>query len=197
MALLTPAFAFAQNEAQASVSAGYDFRRVAGHGGASLPAGWFGEFALNMTPFLATVGQVTAHYKNVGAGNGVSLYTFGAGLRLSSRNQKAAPFAQLLVGTALLRSNSIAQLPPNHIGPTPFGLSGPGGSALLQVGIGVELLRDAPIGLRVGSDYVVAGDEIGNMTRFAIAVVVPLSRDRGAASEPAAWRKFLNRRIGG
>lgn len=177
--LIAPMSGFAQNEVKTSVSAGYDFRALDGYGGPSLPVGWSGEVALNVTPFLATVGQVTGHYKNLGGSARASLYTLGGGLRLSSRNQRqAAPFAQVLLGTALLLSNSIAQLPPDHVGPVPFGLSGSGGSAMWQVGVGIELLRDAPIGLRVGGDYVLAGDEIGNMARFAVAVVVPLNTNR-------------------
>ena|SRR5688572_30843029 len=176
IALITPTSGFAQGETKTSVSAGYDFRALA-HNGPSLPSGWFGDIAFNVTPFLATVGQVTGHYKNLGGDNWASLYTFAGGLRLSSRRQKAAPFAQMLLGTALLRSRSIAVL-ANHTGPVPFGVSGSGGSAVLQVGVGVELLRDAPIGVRVGGDYVVAGDEIGNMTRFAVAVVVPMKYGR-------------------
>lgn len=177
-ALAIPVCGFAQSKATTSVSAGYDFRALAGDSGPNLPVGWLGELAFNVTPLLATVGQVSAHYKNIGAGNWASLYTFGGGLRLSSRSQNAAPFGQILLGTALLRSSSIAQLPPNHVGPAPFGLSGSGGSAMLQIGVGIELLGDAPIGLRVGGDYVLAGGEIGDMASFAVAVVVPLNTNR-------------------
>ena len=129
-----------------------------------------------MTPFLAAVGQISTNYKSLGAGNWANLYTFGGGLRLSSRRQKAAPFAEILFGTAQLRSSSIAVL-ANDVGPAPFGLNGSHSSPMLQVGMGVELLRDAPIGLQVSGDYVVAGNDIGNMTRFAVAIVVPLGRD--------------------
>jgi hypothetical protein len=141
VALVIPLSGFAQTEAKTSASAAYDFRALAGNGRPSLPVGWSGEIAFNVTPFLATLGQVSGHYKNLGGSARASLYTFGGGLRLSSRSQKAAPFAQMLIGTALLRSNSIAQLPENHVGPAPFGLSGSGGSAMLQVGVGVELLQ--------------------------------------------------------
>jgi hypothetical protein len=176
LTLVTPVSGFAQNDVKTSVSAGYDFRALDGSGSTSLPVGWSGEIALNVTSFLSTFGQLTGHYKSLGGSARASLYTLGGGLRLSLPSQKAAPFAQILLGTALLRSSSIAQLAPNHIGPVPFGLSRSRGSALAQVGVGVELLRDAPIGLRVGGDYVLAGDEIGNMRRLGVEIVVPLKR---------------------
>lgn len=183
LAVAMPAFTFAQNEPHASVSAGYDFRGLAGDRGANLPLGWFGEFAFNMTPFLAAVGQLSTNYKSLGAGNWANLYTFGGGLRLSSRRQKAAPFAEMLFGTAQLRSSSIAVL-ANGVEPVPLGVNGSHSSPMLQVGMGVELLQDAPIGFRVSGDYVVADNDIGNMTRFAVAIVVPLGR----GSSTAAYR---------
>ncbi len=173
VALLPSVPGFAQNEPKSEFAAGYDFRRLAGDSRQSLPSGWYGDIAWNVTPTLATVGQITGHYQNL---HGASLHTCGGGVRFSAAHPKAALFAQVLVGVALLSSNSTAVLPPNHLGPVPLGLRGSSGSALLQVGAGVNLMRDAPIGIRIGSDFVRTGDEIGNMLRLAVGIVVPFDR---------------------
>ena len=173
LALLTPVPVFAQGEAKSEFSAGYDFLRLMGDSDQNLPSGWYGEIAWNATPMLATVGQITGHYQNL---SGAGLHTFGGGVRLSDPQSKAALFAHVLVGVALLSSSSAAVLPPNHVGPAPLGLRESGGSPFLQVGAGVNLMRNAPIGVRVGGDFVRAGDEIGNLVRLAVGVVVPFDR---------------------
>lgn len=122
---------------------------------------------------LATVGQITGHYQILDL---ASLHTFGAGVRLTAPHPKAAPFAQILVGLALLSSSSVVVLPANHVGPVPLGLRGSGGSALLQVEAGLDLMRDAPVGVRVRGGFVGADDDIGNMLRVAAGLVVHFGR---------------------
>lgn len=173
VALLMSVPGFAQDQPKSEFSAGYDSRRLTGDSRQNLPSGWYGEIAWNVAPKLATVGQITGHYQNLGP---ASLHTAGGGIRLSAQHAKAAPFAQVLVGVALLSSSSLAQLPPNHSGPVPLGLKGSGGSAFLQVGAGLSLMSDAPIGIRIHGDFVRAGDDIGNMLRLAAGLVVHFDR---------------------
>ena len=170
--LFTPVSASAQDEPKSEISAGYDFLRLADDSRQSLPSGWYGEIAWNVTPSLATFAQITGHY-NLRPG---SLHTFGGGLRFSAPYRKLAPFAEALAGVAILSSSSVAVLPPNHEGPVPLGLRDSGGGALLQAGAGVDLMRDAPIHVRVGGDFLHAGGDIGSIVRFAVGIVVPFNR---------------------
>src|SRR5688500_11208231 len=59
-----PDHAYAQSRSE--FSAGYDFLRLADDSRLNLPSGWYGEIAWNVTPIVATVGQMTGHYQNLG-----------------------------------------------------------------------------------------------------------------------------------
>ena len=173
LAMLTSVPSFAQERPKAEFSAGYDFLRLTGDAAQNLPSGWYGEIASNVTPTWAVVGQITGHYQNLDPAN---LHTFGGGIRFQTQHPKAAPFGQMLVGLAVLSSNSTVSLPPNHTGPVRLGLRGSSGSAFLQVGAGIDLMRHSPIGVRVRGDFMRIGNEIGSMFRLAGGVVVPLSK---------------------
>ena len=72
------------------------------------------------------------------------------------------------MGVAILRSSSMVTLPANHIGPVPLGLRGSSGGALVQLGAGLDLMRNAPVSVHVRGDFVRVGNEIGNMLRLAV-----------------------------
>ncbi|HKY21620.1 MAG TPA: hypothetical protein VJM31_10400 [Vicinamibacterales bacterium] len=173
LAVLTSAPSFAQERPRVEVSAGYDFLRLTGDGAQNLPSGWYGELALKITPSVAAVAEMTGHYQNL---DPATLHTIGGGIRFQSQHPQAAPFGQVSVGVAMLNSNSIVSLPPNHTGPAPLGLRGSRDSAFLQVGAGIDLLRDSPIGIRLRGDFMRIGNDIGNMFRLAAGVVVPIGK---------------------
>ena len=171
LVFLTSVSSVAQERPKSEFSAGYDLLRLTGDAAQKLPSGWYGEISSMMTPGWAAVGQVTGHYQNLDPAN---LHTFGVGMRFQTQHSNTAPFGQIVVGVAVLSSNSAVTLPANHTGPVPLGLRGSAGSAFLQVGAGIDLMRHLPIGIRVRGDVIRTGHEIGNMFRLAGGVVVPL-----------------------
>lgn len=173
LAMLTSVPSFAQERPKTEFSAGYDFLRLTGDAAQNLPSGWYAEIASTMTPTWAAVGQITGHYQNLDPAN---LHTVGGGIRFQTQHPNAAPFGQILVGLAVLSSNSVVILPANHTGPVPLGLRGSSSSAFLQVGAGIDLMPHWPIGVRLRGDFMRIDNEIGNMFRFAGGVVVPLSK---------------------
>jgi hypothetical protein len=162
---------WAQDAPKTELAAGYNMLKPTGDESEALPAGWFGEIAGNITPMLGIVGQMTANYKGMttqGVDVDTSIMTFAAGLRFSGRSAAAVPFGQILFGVARSSaSSSVAGLD----------ISDSSNNTLVQVGAGVNLMPQAPIGLRVGGDYLrVLGDDGGNAFRFALGIVVPLGR---------------------
>jgi hypothetical protein len=163
--------AWAQDAPKTELAAGYNMLKPTGEGSETLPAGWFGEIAGNVSRSLAIVGQMTGNYKGMtseGVDVDTSIMTFAAGLRVSGRSSGAVPFGQVLFGIARSSaSSSIAGLD----------ISDSSSNGLLQVGAGVNLMPEAAIGVRVGGDYLrVLGDEGGNAFRFAVGVVIPFGR---------------------
>ena len=170
---------FAQDVPAAELSFGYNFLQVAGKDdvdGQSLPAGWYGEIAGNMGSAVAVVGQATGNYKTIGVQGvnvDVGIHTFGGGLRFIGRNQGAAPFGQVLIGVMRTSVSS------NVSGLLPFVVSDSSSSGFLQLGFGVNLMPGAPVGLRLGGDYIrVLGDENerANAVRFGLGIVLPIGR---------------------
>jgi hypothetical protein len=165
---------FAQDVPPVEVSGGYNFLQLTGEGSESLPAGWFGEVAGNLNRAIAVVGQITGNYKAVGVEGinvDLSIHTYGGGVRFLAGNSQVAPFGQMLLGVARVNASS------NASGLLPFDVSESANEAFLQLGGGINLMRDAPIGLRIGGDYVrVLGEDGGNVFRFAIGLTVPLGR---------------------
>jgi hypothetical protein len=174
LALVMSVPCFAQDVPPAELSFGYSFLQVAGEDGESLPAGWYGEVAGNLGAAVALIGQVHGNYKSIGIQGlnvDVDVHTIGGGLRFLGRSRGAAPFAQVLFGVARTDASS------NVSGLLPFVVSESNRDPFLQIGGGVNLMPGAPIGLRLGGDYLrVLNDEGANAFRFNLGIVVPLGR---------------------
>ena len=172
LAVLMAVPVHAQDRSTFDLSAGYDFLRIA-ESPQNASSGWYAEISSNITPRVSPVGRVTAHYQNIGPG---ALHTIAAGMRFTFQHKSTAPFADALFGAAILSSNSVVTFPPNHTGPVPLGLRGSGGSALLQAGAGLDLFRDATMGVRIGGDFVRGNRTFGNMFRLSVGLVLHLDR---------------------
>jgi hypothetical protein len=124
-------------EAQANVSAGYQFGHVSADGfGENYPGGWYVDASAVVLPMVAVVGQVGGIYKSV---DGVTAhaYDFLGGVRvLATAVPRVTPFAQVLVGGVN---------------------AGGGGSSSnafsLELGGGLDFKAVPGIGLRIGVDY--------------------------------------------
>ena len=145
-------------------SAGYNFLQLTGEDGedgTSMPVGWYGEVSGNVTPMLAIVGQVTGNYKTLeedGFEADFDIHTFAGGLRVLARGAQADPFAHVLFGG--VRSSFSFE-----------GDSESDTSSMMQLGGGVNLFTQAPVGLRLGADWIHAfGDNGGNAFRFAVGI---------------------------
>lgn len=177
--LMMSAPGYAQNAPPAELSFGYNYLQVAGadnSNAASFPAGWYGEIAGNVSSAIALVGQATGNYKSVGVQGidvDVAVHTFGGGVRFIGRGQGASPFGQVLLGVVRGSGSS------NLSGLLPFVVSESANGAFLQLGAGVNLLSNAPLGLRIGADYTrMSGDNdtSANTLRFALGIVLPIGR---------------------
>jgi hypothetical protein len=144
-------------------SAGYNYLYLTGEedeDGQSLPAGWYGEVSGNVTPMLAIVGQVTGNYKGIeedGEDFDISVHTYSGGLRFISRQGQANPFVHVLFGGLNFGVSDCDEC-GDKLG-------------MMQLGGGVNLLTQAPVGLRFGGDWIHAfGDNGGNAFRFAVGI---------------------------
>jgi hypothetical protein len=155
---------------KAEFSAGYNVMKFSDE---SFPTGWYADVAANWGSNLALVGQVTGNYKkwDMEGGNvDGSFHTFGAGLRMLSRGANAAGFGHVLFGMSRVSaSSSVSELDVN--------VSSSQSDSFLQLGAGVNLMQQAPIGVRIGGDYfrmISHGGE--NVFRFAVGIVIPIGR---------------------
>jgi hypothetical protein len=165
---------FAQDVAPVELSFGYNFLRVAGDEGEKFPAGWYGEIAGNLGSTFALVGQFTGNNKSIGIQGidaDVDIHTIGGGIRFTGRGQGAAAFGQVLIG--VVRTSASLDVS----GRLPFIVSDSSSDGFLQLGAGINLLPGAPVGVRIGGDYIRVGADVpANVLRFAIGLVIPIGR---------------------
>ena len=160
--------ASAQSTPPVEFSAGYNYLQLSGdegEDGESVPVGWYGEVSGNVTPMLAIVGQVTGNYMGFeedGFEADFSIHTFAAGLRVLGRGAQANPFAHVLFGGARTSFSFEGDDDCDDCSDT---------SSMMQLGGGVNLFTQAPVGLRLGADWIHAfGDNGGNAFRFAVGI---------------------------
>jgi hypothetical protein len=149
-------------------SAGYNYLYFAGDDGddgVSVPIGWYGEVAGNITTNLAIVGSVTGNYRSeeeFGVEADASFHTFAGGVRFIGRTAQANPFIHVLFGAARESvAVSFEGLDEDESDTT----------GVMLLGGGVNLLPAAAVGLRLGADYIRGlGDGGGNAFRFNIGI---------------------------
>jgi len=170
LAFAVTAPALAQTMPTVEISAGYNYLYFAGDDGddgVSVPIGWYGEIAGNLSRNIAVVGHVTGNYRGEeesGIEADASFHTFTGGVRFIGRTPQANPFAQVLFGAA--RESLSLNVP---------GLGSDDDSdttGVMLLGGGVNLLPEAAVGVRIGADYIRGlGDGGGNAFRFNIGIV--------------------------
>ncbi len=165
---------FAQNAAPVELSFGYNNLQVSGGDGMSFPKGWYGEIAGNLGSAFGLVGQVSGNSKSFGIQGidaDVDITTIGGGIRLRGGGQGAAAFGQVLIG--VMRTNASTDVS----GRLPFIVSDSSSDPFFQLGVGVNLLPRAPVGVRIGGDYIRVGADVpANVLRFALGLVIPIGR---------------------
>jgi len=180
----------------AELSAGYQFLQISNDDfdeadvDTSLTKGWYADVSGNLNEWLAIVGQVSGNYKSDSASVTIagvttaaeyelSVHTFLGGARLSSRRNPAiTPFGQVLAG--LGRAGFSGTASASAGGAPIFGFDADESSTdfAMQFGGGINLNVSERAGLRLAADYLrVFGEDSGvNAFRFALGVVIPLSR---------------------
>ena len=148
-------------------SAGYNYLYLVGDDGdegLSFPVGWYGEVAGNVMPNLAIVGHVTGNYRSeeeLGFEANADFHTFTGGIRFIGRTRQANPFVQVLFGGIRGSVSSNIQ-----------GFEQDETTGVMLLGGGVDVLPEAPVGFRIGADYIrVLSDGGGNAFRFNIGIV--------------------------
>jgi hypothetical protein len=171
LALAAPATA---QVSRLAVSGGYQITRAANQ---TLPIGWSGDVAATLSTKWSIVGEVSGAYRiekdeDLGVDVRVSIHSFGAGARWSSRvATRILPFLQLLGGAA--RAATDARLFDTSVGDSAT-------KFMVQPGGGVNLRVTETFGLGGQVDYrrVFVDDESGrsggNQFRVVIGVRVSL-----------------------
>jgi hypothetical protein len=135
----------AQDAPKAEVSVGYNWLAAKQSGEdeyTKFPKGWYADVAGNVTEMVSIVGQVTGNYKTFeDDGFKIKAHTFMVGVRGSSAG-KVRGFGQVLVGGAKLNAEEIG-------GPATASET----DLAFQVGGGVSIMGNGPVGARVGLDY--------------------------------------------
>lgn len=167
--------AAAQGTPKAEIAGGYNYIQAKSSGDdewTKFKNGWFADVAGNVTDVVSIVGQVTGNYKTFEDPGGdfkLKLHTYMFGVRGSSAG-RVRGFGQFLVGGANLKGSEGT-------------FSASETDLAFQVGGGVNVMGSAPVGLRVGIDYlrIMAKDdglvleaEDVNGFRFSVGVVVPI-----------------------
>lgn len=164
--------AAAQDAAKTEISAGWQLLTAKAEGEDerdTFPKGWYVAVARNITPVIGIVGQVSGNYKTFDEEEedfDLNIHTFMAGVRASSQGPVRG-FGQFLLGGARIgASNDV-----DSASETDFAI---------QLGGGVNVTAKAPVGLRIGIDWVkvfskddgeVLGGSDVNGVRFTIGVV--------------------------
>jgi len=108
----------------------------------SIPAGWYGDVNVALTDWVGIAAEASGGYKtddSFGIPVDLSVHTFMAGPRFTSRNNAARPFLHVLIG----------------VGRVAAGVSGFTVSSTefaFQIGGGVDLQMSDRVGLRLGVD---------------------------------------------
>ena len=161
----------AQDAPKAELSVGYNMLKFSDE---TFPGGWYADVARNVGSSMAVVGQVTGNYKSVdfeGIDVGLKYHSFAGGLRWLGRGPTSAGFAHVLIGMSNANASS------NASGLLDFNVSDSQRDTFMQLGGGINLMTNAPIGLRIGVDYariMTNGGE--NVIRFATGIVIPMGR---------------------
>jgi hypothetical protein len=151
----------------------------------TLPVGWYGDIAANVTNTIGIVGQVTGAYKSLNETTtefgvpvtltaDLKLHTFMGGLRLSARQHpRIVPFAQVLFGLARLSATVEGSA---MVGgqTTTIEESESDNELAIEAGGGVNIRLTERVGARFAASYVrFGGDDGGNAFRVAAGIVVP------------------------
>ena len=138
----------------------------------------------NVTPMLAIVGQVTGNYKGFeedGLEADFSLHTFAGGLRVLGRGAQANPFAHVLFGGVRTSFSFEGDDDCDDCSDT---------SSMMMLGGGVNLFAQAPVGLRLGADWIHAfGDNGGNVPLRRRHQLRPVSNYFGKDKSPPAFAR--------
>jgi hypothetical protein len=137
---------------------------------ANLPVGWYADVVGNVTNIFGVVGQASGNYKTVdtfGVDVDTKIHTFMGGVRVGGGSANVKPFGQLLFGAARLSASS------NASGLLPFDISDSETDPAIQFGAGVNVMADAPVGVRIGGAYtrVYSDDERSNAFSFNVGLV--------------------------
>jgi len=151
----------------------------------TLPVGWYGDIAANVTNTIAIVGQVTGNYKSINETTtdfgvpvtltaDLKLHTFMGGVRFSARQHpRVVPFGQVLFGLARLSASVEAGATAGGQTMT-FNESESENELAIEAGGGVNIRLTERVGARLGASYVrFGGDDGGNAFRVGAGVVVP------------------------
>ena len=167
--------AAAQGTPKAEISGGYNYlqgKASSDDEWTKFKKGWYADVAGNVTDTVSIVGQVTGNYKTFEDPGGdfkLKLHTYMFGVRGSSAG-RVRGFGQVLVGGANFKGSQGTD-------------SGSETDLAFQLGGGVNVMGSAPVGLRVGIDYLrVMGKDDGeileaddvNGFRFSVGVVIPI-----------------------
>jgi len=167
--------AAAQDAPKAEISGGWQLLSGKAEGDPereTFSKGWYFDIAGNITPVIGVVGQVSGNYKTFedeafeGEDFDLSIHTFMGGIRASSQGPVRG-FGQFLLGGARIHGSAGTE-------------SGSQTDFAIQLGGGVNVTGNAPVGLRIGLDWlktfakddseVTEGADI-NGVRFTIGVV--------------------------
>jgi hypothetical protein len=178
--------AAAQTTPKAEVSGGYQWAHFSSDGHSeSFNNGWFADVAANVKPHLSLVFQASGSYKTVTettsvgaailtASANLSAHQYLGGIRVNGRaSKKVTPFAQFLVGAAMLSAGGTAS---GFFGDETHATTADGQSkthTALQVGGGLNLMMSKTVGVRGIADYgrIFNGDSGFNVFRTGIGVV--------------------------
>jgi hypothetical protein len=162
--------ATAQDAPKTELSAGWQLLSAKAEGEAereNFPKGWYVDVARNMTPVIGVVGQVSGNYKTFEDDDSdLHIHTFMAGIRAGSQGPVRG-FGHFLVGGARFGASDDT----DSASETDFAI---------QLGGGVNVTGNLPVGVRIGIDWVKAfskddGELLGgadvNGVRFTVGVV--------------------------
>ena len=184
MTAIHAATASAQDLPKLEVSGGWNFLHST-EDDESVPVGWYGDIAGNVTRTVAIVGQVTGAYKTVDetmtafgfpvtvTGSG-RLHIFMGGVRFSARQRpQVVPFAQVLVGVARV-STTVEGSVTVRGQTTTVEESESENRPSFEAGGGVDVPLTDNVGVRFGASYVRIGASDGdNGVRASAGIVIP------------------------
>lgn len=125
----------------------------------NFPMGWYAAAAANLNRWFGVVGEATGSYKrDVSINYGLTtftqnarVHTFMAGPRFSSKQGRLVPYAQVLVGAALLRTRTMFQNSDDLVTTERVVITDT--RFAVQPGGGLSFLVTENLGVRVGADY--------------------------------------------